>query len=220
MTAPLLAADLNPARFAQFAVNLLAIGGGFLAGQAVTALAAWFFLRWLTRGKAPPSLKRAVRLAGGVAGAVLVAIIVFGHGQGWTLFGGGGPAAENGAPATGTGPGVPPATPPATEPKPPPPPPTVRELPPDAERITVKLLGGDDVKDERFYVVADDPAAKTLAEAKAAVTARRTAAGKPVGIEVRFAPRNTLSRTHGAVTSFVDWAHARGLPVLFPADGP
>src|SRR5262245_19455275 len=77
--------EFRPAQFGQLIVNSLAILGGFLIGYLLTALLA----NRVSRSRPPTPLNRGSRLLGGVVLAVLVGIIVFGHGVGWTLFGGG-----------------------------------------------------------------------------------------------------------------------------------
>ena len=155
---------LTPEAVAQFAVNILAIGGAFLLGQWLTAVALWFLAP-----KSPPGLRRGCRLIGGTALAVLVAIIVFGHGQGWTLFGGGGAGISKGnGPTEQKGDGTGPAT--VTVPtQPSPTPPTTTATGPT---VRITILGGTDVKDERFYRLDADPA-RTFTELTTALDGRR-----------------------------------------------
>ena len=56
-----------------------------------------------------------------------------------------------------------------------------------------------------------------LAGVTAALKSRKDASSRPVGIEVRFAPNNTLPRTHPAVLRLTSWAQTNGYPVTFPA---
>lgn len=199
---------VTPEVVAQAAVNVLAVGGAFLVGQWLTAAAFWAFAPATS-----PGLKRAGRLLGGTALAILVAVVVFGHGQGWTLFGGGGAGASKGNGPTeqkgeGTGPAaVTPVT--ATVPTPA----TTADA---GERVRVTVLGGTDVRDERFYRTDEDPAARTFAELTAALEARR-AVGKKFHIELLFTSTNTLPRDHPAVTRLTAWAQAHKVTVSFPA---
>jgi hypothetical protein len=207
--------DLSPAKAAQFAVNSLAVVGGFFVGYVLFGVIAWLLDRYVLFKKSPQNLKRLVRLVGGVLVAILVAIIVFGHGHGWTLFGGGSPGDDNG--------GNP--NPAATQPtsteksKSEAPPPPAKDLPPPAATAKVTLLGGDDVKGERFYLLDADPVAKTLDEITTALRAKKnTLAGKGLAVEIRFSESNTLSRTHPAVLLLADWATKHGVSVTFPAE--
>ncbi|MGL6095112.1 MAG: hypothetical protein ACRC7O_04830 [Fimbriiglobus sp.] len=209
---------LNPEKLAQFAVNLLAVGGGFLVGQIGTAAVLWFLDRKLTGGKSPPPLKKAGAALGGMAAGIVVALVVFGHGQGWVLMGGGGAGESNGPPATGIPGGsatsdVPPTTEPTTKP-----PVTNPQPSPSAERVRVTVLGGSDVKDERFYLLDGDPAPKRIGEVRAAVLAKKDKTA--VGLELRFAEQNTLPPTHPAVLLLTGWAQSHGLTVTLPAGGP
>jgi hypothetical protein len=197
----------------QLVVNCLAVGGGFLVGWAgVAGLGKLPAFR-----ASPKSLHTLSRNAGGLALAILVALVVFGHGHGWTLMGGGAKGNENGGETTSpvstavTQPSE--AKDDATTPT------ALKPAAPIDERIRVTVLGGDDVKQERFYLVDDDTAAKTIDEAKAAITAKRNSlAGKRVGVEIRFTA-NALPTEHPAVARLVRWCRTEaGLAVAFPAE--
>lgn len=216
MPGPLVAfLDFN---LAQFLVNCLAVGGGFLVGYVLAGGAAWWVDRSFLRKKTPPLVRRLVRILGGIAAAIIVALLVFGRGGGG-LGGGQGEGVGSGT-TSGTGPGqgsVTDAPPPTTRPAPPV---AAKDVPPPDARIRVTVLGGPDVKDQRFYLVDDDPSPRTFAEAKAAVLARKDAAPQKLGVEIRFTTRNTLPRDHPAVTLLADWARDAGLAVVFPAESP
>jgi hypothetical protein len=202
---------------AQFVVNLLAVGGGFLAGFWVSTLLAWGVDR-LTHRASPRSLHKLVRFLGGVIGAVLVALIVFGHGRGWNLFGGA-------APGTGSTDGQNPTGEVQTVPMPAPPDrvvtsaiTTVGEAP---ARICIKLLGGADVKDKKFYCWNDEPQPLNLEEVKTRVRAQiDTATSRPgIGVDVVFAKQNRLPPEHPAVLQLTQWLrNVAGLAVNFPPD--
>ena len=211
----------NPERFAQLIVNLLAVGGGFLFGFVFSGLFLWFLDRCLTGGRLPEGFYRAWKMVGGIALAALVAIIVFGHGQGWTLFGGGGTGQEN--QSAGEGKDTAPATPV-----------TVPETASDVEPITaprvvlpktdriiqITMLGGEDVKNQRFYLIDSDPVPKSLAQVQAFILARKaeSSAESGLGLLIRFSAANVLPRTHPAVVILSQWAQDNGLAVTFPAD--
>lgn len=213
--------NLSAERVAQFVVNVLAVGGGFLAGFLLTGFVVWLLDRWLTGGKAPPTLKQAARVVGGLVLALLVALIVFGSGSGWGLFGAGiGDSKGQGATdQAGDGKGGTPVTAgpeaqqPAVEQSS-----QVRDLPPPEQRVRVTVLGGTAVKDERFYLIDNDQPPKTFAEVTSAVGAKKAASGKAVGLEVRFSTENTLPRDHPAVTRLVRWGQEQGVTVSFPAN--
>jgi hypothetical protein len=212
---------LGAEQVAQFFVNVLAVAGGFLVGFLVTGFVVWLLDRWLTGGKSPPVLKQACRMIGGLLLAILVALIVFGSGSGWGLFGAGtGDTKGQGTTdTTGDGKGgtTSPSTPDvqqtSTAPQPP-----VKDVPPPDQRVRVTVLGGAAVKEERFYLVDDDRLPKTFAEVTAAVKGKKSTSGKAVGLEVRFTADNTLPRDHPAILRLTTWASQNGVTVTFPAN--
>lgn len=215
----LAALGLNPERVAQFIVNVLAVGGGYLVGYFLFGFIAWGLDRWLLYGNTPIGLKRVIRHLGGVALAVLVALIVFGQGHGWNLFGGGGTGDGNGtstSEGTGTGTGSA-ATVKETTPQTPVPPP-VKETPTPTERIRITVLGGTDVKEMKFYLVDDERTPRTLGELEAVVASRRTADGKPIGIELRYSPQGGVGKDAPGTIRLVNWAQRAGLTVILPGD--
>jgi hypothetical protein len=213
--------DFNPERFAQLVLNILAIGGGFLVGQIFFGITAWFIDRYLLASKSPLGLKRVIRLVGGVAVAILVAFIVFGHGVGWTMFGGGGQSDTN---DTGTQPPSsvttddPTASPPTSSTPPVQDKTTISTFNSSTptERVKITILGGPDVKDERFYLMNDDATPKKFAEVTAAVVAKRKSINHAVGLEIRFTSTNTLPREHPAVVRLTNWAQTNGVAVVYP----
>ena len=208
----------NPERFAQLIVNLLAIGGGFLIGKFVAGLAFWVVNRWMAAGKIPNGFREATKNIGGVVLAVLVAFIVFGHGDGWTLFGGGGTGAQN--EAAGDQNGGTPATPPSVPDTPAEMPVTVPKsepIPITADLVQITVLGGDEVRDARFYLVDEDKTPRTFAEVRAALLDRKSATDRGLGLLVQFGMTNVLPRTHPAVVMLAHWAADNGLAVTFPA---
>jgi hypothetical protein len=198
--------------FAQLLVNILAVGGGFLVGYFLTLIAANTLDRAVLRKKSPRGLHKVLRFLGGLLGAILVALIVFGHGQGWNLFGG-----AAGSTGTGNGRDAPQLiTTPANDTPPETPKPT---LAPTVTRIRITILGGGDVKSKHFYKLDDDPNARTFDEVKAVVQPAAKQAVKP-GVEIRFAQKNRLPQDHPAVTMLVQWLREScGLTVAFPPDG-
>lgn len=172
----LFAADLGTNKYAVYAIKGLAVGGAFLAGFFLGRFFSWALDRWLFAAKAPPVLKRSVEVATGLLVAILVALFIFGEG-GNGMFGRGGSGDGKGVP-NDDGKGKPQPAPPdpkkedpkKEDPKPPAPKPTPGDL-------HVTILTDDDVKGGKFYLIGDDPAPKSIEELKAAVEARRKAAG-------------------------------------------
>lgn len=204
----------NPERVVQLVVNCFAVAGGFLAGYLLTWVVARLLDRWLTGGKSPHQLHLAARIIGGIAVAILVAMFVFGSGGGGTGNGTGGTPGDEKTGTTGGGTG--PTVPTTNDTKP-----TVKttiENPaPPEQRLRVTLLGGDDVRDEKFYLVDDDPTPKAFGEVVTAVNAKKDATQKAVGVEIRFPARNSPAQDHPAVLRLTRWAQASGVTVSFPA---
>ncbi|CAN5383838.1 hypothetical protein BH11PLA2_BH11PLA2_07940 [soil metagenome] len=201
--------------FAQMLVNLLAVGGGFLAGYLLTMLIAKFIDRAVIHRQSPKGLHKVVRILGGLAVAILVALIVFGHGQGWNLFGG----AANGSGASDGKDAVQPISTPYTKPETPPE--QVKPLPLSTERIRITLLGGGDVKEKKFYRIDDETVPVNLADVKAAIQKRMNVLATKPMLEVVFAKQNRLPQEHAAVTQLVQWVQDTArLTVTFPPDAP
>ena len=201
-----------PSNFAQLLVNGLAVGGGFLVGYMLAWAAMWWADRSFLLRKTPPMAHRVVRFLGGLVLAIIVALLVFGAG-GSGLGGGTGENLGDKVPQTG---GPNPDAPPATVPAPV----SVAATTPSGERVRVTLLGGPDVKDERFYLVDADPVARNFAEVKSALAAKK-ADGKKLVLELRFAAAHTLPQDHPAVARLAAWARdSAGLTVTYPAEGP
>jgi hypothetical protein len=210
----LFAIELNVTRIAQLLVNCFAVGGGFLAGYIGMMIVGKLVDRFVLHRKTPHTVHMGFRYLGGTAMAILVALIVFGHGQGWTLMGGGLDGSSNGTGGQASGETA--ST--KTDPTLPEPSKTQTSLATE-ERIRITMLGGADVKEQRFYQLDDDVQARTLAEIKAAIHKRKEGTMKSLGLEVRFASRNALPQDHPAVGLLTKWAReTAGLPVTFPAE--
>lgn len=196
--------DFQAARVAQMIVNSLAVLGGFFAGYALTALLANTLDRAVFRRRSPAIVHRGSRLLGGLALAILVTIIVFGHGQGWNLFGGG---------ADGTGDSNQDGTPQIIN--------TVIEKPtPESSpaksnaSIRIVILGGTDVVAEKFYLIDDDATPHTLAEVKEIIL-KKKAVPPLTSVEISFAPKNVLPQEHPAVLLLENWViNVAGLKLI------
>jgi hypothetical protein len=215
----LFAVGLSSEKVAQFFVNALAVAGGFLIGWLLTGAAAWFLDKRLTGGKSPPAVRRVAKVLGGVGLAIFIALIVFGHGSGWNFLGGGGTGDGKGTAPPGGPDGPDRGGPPATSADTPSPPDTRKEQPPPRDRVRVTVLGGDAVKNERFYLLDDDPTPRTIAEARATLAGKKDAAKGALGIEVRFTADAAIPPNHPAVLQLTNWARDHAVAVTFPADG-
>jgi hypothetical protein len=213
MTAALFAflSDAKEA-LAEFANNCLLVAGGFLVGYLLGGGIGWALSKWVFRQKDADTLRRLGRPIGGVLLALIVAIIVFTgkgkpHGEGGD--GKGTPSTDpngNAAPST-TNPDA------KTDHKVTPP---KIDIKPADVIIRVTILGGEDVMNERFYLIDDDRSPKTFDELKSAITTMKGKEKGKVTIAIVFPMKNRLPRVHIAVTQVEKWADESGLDVVFP----
>ncbi len=195
-------ASYSMGQFAELFVNSLAVLGGFLAGYMISAVVANSLDRMAFRRRSPAFLHRSVRLLGGIALATLIAFIVFGHGRGWKLLGGGesgtGETEQSGSPQLIS---TTQESPPASA-SPPPPKPTIDS---SQKTMTVTILGGADVMAERFYLIDLDTTPRSLAELKELFRQKAEANAMPASVELRFSSRNRLPESHPAVLLLKRW---------------
>lgn len=197
-------------RFEQLVHNCLLVAGGFLAGYLLGGLVGWGVNRYALRRKRPDQalpepVAKLFRVVGGIIGAIIVALLVFVGGLGGGPGKGAGEGTGNPDPNApsdkGGQPKVDPskADPKITLPKPP------DSKPADAV-LTVVILGGDDVRDGRFYLVGDDRTPKTFEEFKEAVLARKAKEPGKLELLIGFPAKNVLPLDHVAVTRVIKWA--------------
>ena len=193
-------------------LNFLAIGGGFLLGS----VAAWFLVRlagkMMFRRQPNRVVDMIARALGGIGGAILVALLVFGDG-GWGFGGSGG-----GLPG---GPGGPekqqpgqisgePAVPEKTKVEIPKVKPKVAET---DDSIRIIVLGGD-AKPDRFYLVEDEAMPSTLAEVIQKVEGRHKV--KKLARMTIFVYKNSASVDSAVVGDLRDLARRLELGIDFP----
>lgn len=210
-------------RLAQLVKNCLMVAGGFLVGYFLGGCVAWGVNRYALRRKRPDQrlpepVVRTFRLIGGVVVALIVALIVFTGGLGGGPGKGSGDGSGNPDPNTPSDksgqPKIddPKIDPKITVPKPPDPKPVDVTLP-------ILILGGDDVRDGRFYVIGSDRTPKTFDEFKDVVLARKAKETGKLGLEVMFPAKNVLPLDHPAVTRVIKWAKEEArLKVAFAED--
>lgn len=207
---------------AAFGIKCLAVVGGYGAGYLLGGVAAWALDRWVFARKAPDFVKQTIKILSGVALAILVALLVFGSGSGGGLFGGGG-----GPDGTGTGTPNPDDTGKKHEQPTPPPDPKVPKvdapptpaISPEDPKVRVTFLGGDAVKENRFYLVDDDPHPRTFDELKAEITKRKEGTARPMFLLVQFPtdPRHRIDENSINVTQVTSWArNVAGIEVVWP----
>jgi amino acid transporter len=217
MTAALLAI-LSEAREAlkEFVNNLLLVAGGFLIGYLLGGVVGWALGKYVFRQKEPDLLHRASRIIGGATLALIVALIVFtGRGRPFGEGGDGRGSPANDAVPANTTPSNPDPSPKVEPSKITPPP----KITPGDVTIRVTVLGGEDVLNDRYYLIDDDHSPKTFAELKAAVLDRKSKEPGKVMVAILFPARNALPRESLAVTQVSKWVNEEAkLDVIFPSN--
>jgi len=195
--------------------NVLLVAGGFLVGYISGGLLAWALGKYALKMKDTTNAKAVGRPVCGAIVALIIAMIVF-TGKGKPIGDGGddkGTTSNEGSksnPANATP--DPKVNPKITTP--------VVDTKPADVTLRVTVLGGEDVLNEKFYLLDDDRRinAKTFTELKAAIAERRKNEKGKVVVAVLFPVKNALPREHPAVTQVAKWAaEEAGLDVVFPA---
>lgn len=182
-------------------MKLLAVAGGGAVGYLVLGGILRLLGRFVFRNKLPAFIHLVVRLAGGVAGALLVWFWLAGAGGGGP--GGGGGSGLFGGSGTAPGSGE-------AGPK------TAKEKPskPGTEKrgaaIEVEMLGGESVKEQRFYKLTDEREPVTFDEVTRRIAERQTKQPDLKVLRIVVRPESVAS-DHAAVTQLDRWARENGL---------
>jgi hypothetical protein len=201
-------------------LEVLAVVGGATVGGLGSGLLLRLLVRLTVHQSVPRKVVVPVQLLGAVAAGILVWWLAFGakgSGFGW---GGGGGGWLGGF--GGTEKETKPESTAPEEQKPEPSPPQKEEVvPAGAEVVSVEVLGGERVQAERFYLLANDPQPKTLAELREFIQLRQRAEAKPPlhGIAIVF-NENSVARNHPAVIALERFAGQNGLAVTFTKGNP
>ncbi|HUR55141.1 MAG TPA: hypothetical protein VMZ71_13490 [Gemmataceae bacterium] len=210
------------AKLAAFGMKCLTVAGAFLAGWVLGLLLAMGLNRWLFKNKMPEPFKQVSKIVCALALAILVAVLIFGDGSGGGQFSGGG--ADGKAAGTATDLDKNKSGNPATEApkddKKQPAPATPIDSRPTEVTIRVTVLGGTDVRDEKFYLLDDDRSPKSLREVKDAVLARKAKETRKTVVAVlRSPPPNRVPLDHGSVTQLVTLVQNEAkLDITFPVE--
>jgi hypothetical protein len=183
-----------------FIVKLLAVVGGVAVGAIGCKWFLTLLVRLVTGQKVPERVQKLARLLGAVAIGLLVWTWVFnpggqggmgGSGNGWWPFGQGGAGSGN-----------------VVEKQPVEPEPAPSEEKPTPKvgnaALTVKLLGGSRVHEQRFYVL-DMDSPRNLAELQKAI-AERKQANPALGRLVIVIYSDSVDRDNPAVSELKQWA--------------
>jgi hypothetical protein len=85
------------------------------------------------------------------------------------------------------------------------------------DTLRIDILGGARVQQERFYLLEGEKEARTLAEVRKAIQARRQEQDKaPLKGIVIMVYGSSVARDHPAVKNLEAWAKDNGLSVTFP----
>ncbi|WP_020473949.1 hypothetical protein [Zavarzinella formosa] len=193
-------------------LNFLAIGGGFLLGSIAGWAAVRVAAKFILLAKPNKTISLIARALGGIAGAILVALFVFGDG-GWG-FGGSGGGLPGGPGGTDKQqPGQPINEEPKAEPKKIEPP-KIKPKPPETDdSVKVVVLGGDATQD-RFYLLEDEKAPSTLEEVTLKVEARNQA--KKLSRLTIYVYKNSAAMDSAVVGDLKDLARKLDLSIDFP----
>lgn len=196
----------------QLVINSLAVLGSFLAGYLIAGFIANLLDRFVFHRKAPLLLHRMIRWCGGVALAFLVAAVLFGHGAGWNLLGGGDTSQGGGQESKSQ------ELINTAEPSP-----SSQESNDNSQlnpaQIRITILGGNDVQAQRFYLIGEDTTPRTLSEVKEIVLKHKKPDATPPVVELQFSKQNVLPGDHPAVILLVRWLRGEAnLRVVLPAE--
>jgi hypothetical protein len=200
-------ADLAP-RLGDTIVKVLAIVGGGVLGGLLIGMLVQMMIKGVTRKPAPRFVKNLVRLLGAIAVGLAVYLFVFGPGGGglgglgWGLGGGGNGATGHGG-----------ATQPTPDGSPRERQPTTPATPPErAQVLAIEMLGGAQVKDNRFYLVENEKEPATLEELRKTLEQRLKAQPplKAIDIVIR---ESSVSERDPAVSKLRQLAEQLGLEV-------
>jgi hypothetical protein len=190
-------------------VKLLAVVGGAAVGGISGGGLSRLFCRFVVHRQAPARMVKLVRLLGAALLGLAVWFWVFSPGGAGGLGGAGGwwPFGSRGGSSAGSGSA--PTT--AAEVKA-----TARSLERVKEgpvkALTVEMLGGEQIRQQRFYVLEGEKEPRTLEALQEAILERRR--HDPALKELRIILRpSSVTEDNPAVTELKNWAEARGFPV-------
>ena len=185
-----------------YILKVVAVAGGALVGGITTRLTLYVVTRLLLE-KALPRLVRWPLQLLGAAALGLGVWWAFGSGGGFGLGGGWlGPGGSAETPSANRS-----ALRDDTERK-------DLSVPVEPETLRIVLLGGDRVRQERFYQIEDDPQPRTLTDLGEAICSRPPNSRPLKGIELVIFP-DSVARDHPAVRELEKWAKQQGLAVAF-----
>jgi hypothetical protein len=182
-------------------VKVLAVAGGAAVGFMGAGWLLVGLCRLTVHRRPPVFASRLTRLLGGIALGWLVYLWAFNIGMSGGLGGGGGwwPFGSQGGPGTAEQ---------ATTPKPQQA--AKEEQAQAATTLQIHVLGGQRVVEQRFYVVQDEPRARTWTELIEELTRRREQDPQLRILEIVLYP-DSVDRDNPAVRDLENWAREHGM---------
>jgi hypothetical protein len=174
--------------FGETIIKVLAIVGGAVVGGLVIGMLAQVLIKSTTHKPAPRFVKNLVRLLGAVAVGVAVYLFVFGPGGGglggfgWGL--GGSDTTGHGG-TNHTGPAGSPRERPTT---------TTATQVDRNQLLTIEMLGGASVKEDRFYQIEGEKQPANLDEVRKALEQRLRAQPPLKAIDIVIRPESVSER--------------------------
>jgi hypothetical protein len=177
-------------------VRLLAVAGGAAFGWMAISVLVGVIRRFLGVRSVPGAPLLVARVLGAVAAGWVVWLLVFGFG-GSGIGGPGGPSVGG---ATGSGKASSQDQIRQTQ----------RLGPDQVNSLTVVMLGGHRVKEDRYYQIWGETEARSFTDLKELVRKRQMSGLQAITIVIYA---DSVARNHTAVTSLHDWAREHDLKV-------
>jgi hypothetical protein len=200
----------------------LAIAGGAALGGLISGWVFRLAVKPVVKRPAPLPMVRLIQGLGALAGGLLVWAWLSGPGSGFGSGFGLGSGSGQGPGTTAASPSTPKTTsesesPPTKSDK------ENKASPPGANSLRIVLLGGDRVKDQRFYVLEGRNQPLTLSELQHAIRTRLQDKEQPPlkSLELLIYA-SSVAKDHPAVLNLVKWAKDNGLALALsfpPSDG-
>jgi hypothetical protein len=191
-------------------LKLLAVAGGAVLGGALAGAVARTLTRFIIRRQAPQTLVFSCRIAGFALAGLAVWLWAFGTGGSGLGFGSGG-LGSGGDSYIGYNPVKDRADKPPdsqAEQK------SIEKPAPAGSRpARVEMLGGGRVRQDRFYVLDEQPQPLTIGELRDILAARKKQEADPLKIIEIVIYEDSVDKDHPAVRDLETWAASNGLQV-------
>lgn len=197
-------------------IQILAVAGAATVGYFLVRGLTWLICRATIQKQPPKQVSHILGIVGAVAvGAAAFFLLFygdggggFGFGPGGGWFGAGSGKAEIGSTQTSTQRKSEPPTDPPT-------PKTPSKIPAKSQ-FAVRVLGGTDVVDEKFFRIDGEQAALTLADVQKAIRDRKAANKDSIQEIVILVYPDSVARDHEKVLALKNFGVNEGLLVSIP----